>query len=317
MKLKEKFKVDNRGELGKAPLLGMEVGRDRTTRTITITQLRYTKKIISKFGLDAANDISTPMIENHLLPPHEGKSVNKPYREITGSLMYLVHSRPELSYSVGVAARHNSAFGVQHVNGVRRILRYVKGTARMGLVLGGKQEAPLLEVWTDSDHAGDKDSRKSTSGFVIKLWGSTVVIGSKKQKGISTSTMEAEFVALSTACKSLLWLISLIRDLGYTIAPITVHSDNQAAILATKNGTHTDQAKHIDVAHKFARDLFDRGLINLAYVKSAENPADILTKALGPEAFQRHRKALGVAEIAEVGQSGSVEVRAVRTIGSC
>jgi hypothetical protein len=190
-------------------------------------------------------------------------------------------------------------------------MRYIKGTMGHGLVLGGKEDTPLLEVHADSDYAHEMD-RKSTSGFTIRFRGSTIVAASKKQKGVSTSTLEAEFVALSTACKSLLWLRSLLYQLGYTTPTTIVHSDNQAAILATKNGTHSDAAKHIDVAHKFGREQYELGLIDLRYIKSAVNVADVLTKALSEDGLTKHRQEMGVVDttLPRSGQSGSVERRA-------
>jgi hypothetical protein len=297
-KLKDEFAVDDRGELGKAPLLGMEVSRNRKARTITLTQKRYTDKIVAQFGFEDANPVDTPMQEDVSLQPHEGTPSEGPYREMVGSLMYLVHTRPELSFAVGVVSRHSANPGPQHFTAVRRIFRYIKGTTHHGLVLGGDTEAPLIEVWADSDYAGDHHSRKSTTGFVVKIYGAIVISASKKQKGISTSTLHAEYIALSAACKSLIWLRSLLQQLGYVTPPTIVHSDNQGAITTTKNGTHSDASKHIDVAHKFAREQLVEGLIELRYIKSTENVADVMTKALGKDAFERHRAELGVVDTA-------------------
>ena len=294
--LVKEFEIDDRGELGKAPLLGMEVSRDRRARTITLTQERYTNKIVETFGFMDANPVTTPMQENVSLLPHVGPPVEAPYREMVGSLMYLVNTRPELSFAVGAVSRYNANPGPQHLTAVRRIFRYVKGTSHFGLVLGGAANAPMIEAWADSDYAGDHDSRKSTTGFVIKLFGATIISASKKQKGISTSTLQAEYIALSATCKSLIWLRFLLQQLGYITPRTTVHSDNQGAIATTKNGTHSDAAKHIDVAHKFAREQLTDGLIELAYIRSALNLADVMTKALGEEAFEGHREALGVVD---------------------
>jgi hypothetical protein len=297
-KLMEEFKIDDRGPLGTAPLLGMEVSRDRKENTITLTQIRYAKKIITQFGFEDANPASTPMQENVSLLPHVGTPVDAPYREMVGSLMYLIHTRPELSFAVGAVSHYSANPGPQHLTAVRRILRYIKGTVSFGLVLGGKEELPLLEVWADYDYAGDHDSRKSMTGFIVRLRGSTIIAASKKQKGISNSTLQAEYITLSAASKSLLWIRSLLHQLGYITPPTLVHSDNQGAISTTKNGTHSAAAKHIDVAHKFAREQLGEGIIELQYIKSALNTVDVLTKALGEEAFQRHRNTLGVVDMA-------------------
>ena len=305
-KLTKEFDVDDRGPLGSAPLLGLEVSRNREEKTITLTQTQYAKKIVTQFGMDDANPVDTPMQENISLLPHEGQPVEAPYHEMVGSLMYLVHTRPEISFAVGAVSHHSANPGPQHLTAVRRILRYIKGTTDYGIVIGGKSKAPLLEVWADSDYAGDQNTCKSTTGFLIKFWGSTVMATSKKQKGISTSTLHAEYIAMSAAAKSLIWIQSFLQQLGYITPQTTLHSDNQGAISTTKNGTHSDAAKHIDVAHKYAREQLENETLQLVYIKSALNTADVLTKALGWDAFERHRTGLGIVRISRPEQSGSV-----------
>ena len=301
---KEAFTIDDRGDLSDGLMLGMEFKRDRSRRTITLSQSRYVKEVLSRFDTSTLRPARTPMDEHKQLMIEQDLSkqdlerVNQSrYLQAVGSLMYLmVCTRPDLAFSVGVVSRFSSDPREIHWSAIHRIFRYLAGTSHLGLVLGGNQEAPLLEMWTDADYAGDHETRRSTTGYVVKLYGSTVVWASRRQRAISKSSTEAEFIALSQGAQNLLWLSKLVSQLGYEVPTIPVHVDNQSAITTTQNGRHSERTKHIDIAYKYGRELHQNKTIALSFCPTDAMTADIFTKALGREKFEKHRRSLGVRD---------------------
>ena len=310
-----KFEIDDRGDLSDGVMLGMEVKRDRVSRTITLNQTRFAQEIIDRFGLKDLRPARTPMEEHKQLiidsnlSREELQGVNiSQYLQAVGSLMYLMLcTRPDLAFAVGVISRYSHDPRSVHWAAVLRIFGYISGTKDQGLTLGGRNDAPILEMWSDADYAGDHETRRSTTGYVIKLFGSTVVWASRRQKSISKSSHEAEFIALSQGCQNLLWISKLLRELGFDVPTISVHVDNQSAIETTKKGNHSERTKHIDVAYKHGRELAQNGTISLAYCHTDAMTADILTKALGREKFERFRDQLSGDENGDVAQLIDIE----------
>ena len=225
------------------------------------------------------------------------KLAGVPYLEAVGSLMYLqVCTRPDIAFGVGVVSRFSSDPRRVHWGAVKKIFRYLQGSADTTLTLGGKPDAPLMELWTDSDYAGDHESRRSTTGFTVKVLGSTVIWASRRQKAVSRSSLEAEYIALSAGCQTLRWVAKLLAQLGYDFNSIPVYVDNQGAIETTKNGTHSEKTKHIDIAYKYGREALQSGFIELQYCPTEDMLADLLTKALGVEKLERFKKSLGITD---------------------
>jgi hypothetical protein len=163
--------------------------------------------------------------------------------------------------------------------------------------LGSKDTGTDLIGWTDSDWAQDPDSRRSVSGYVFNVAGGAVSWASKWQPTVALFTTEAEYMVASNTTKEAIWLRVLLEDLGFPqVSATTLHADNLGCIALT-NGTITHScAKHIDILHHFIRERVANSEIDLQYVSTKGMLADILTKQLPREAFERYRKALGVGE---------------------
>jgi hypothetical protein len=187
--------------------------------------------------------------------------------------------------------------GKAHIEAFKRLFCYLKGTAEFVLTLGSKDTGTDLIGWTDSDWAQDPDSRRSVSGYIFDVAGGAVSWASKRQPTIALSTTEAEYMVASNATKEAIWLRVLLEDLGFPqVSATTLHADNLGCIALT-NGTVTHScAKHIDIHHHFICERVANSEIDLQYVSTKEMLADILTKQLPHEAFERYRKALGVGE---------------------
>jgi len=172
-----------------------------------------------------------------------------------------------------------------------QVLRYLKGTREFGVAYSGLDDGQKLEGYVDSDYAGDRTDRKSTYGSVFMLYGGPVTWSSRKQQSVSTSTTEAEYVALCQGNKEAVWLRSLLLEtsfhqfLGDSLG-VQMYSDNQGCIALAENPEGHSRAKHIGVQYHYSRQLIEYGKIKLDYCPTEDMLADVLTKSLGPRAFK-------------------------------
>lgn len=225
----------------------------------------------------------------------DSKPSDYPYRQLVGSLMYLsVLTRPDISYALGNVSRFMEEPKVMHETALKRILRYIAGTKNYGILYnsGGDQS---LTGYSDSDYGGDIDTRKSTSGFAFCFNNGIISWNSEKQKCVSLSTTESEYVAASNATKELIWLKRMFNELlSQKSNVIEFFMDNQSAIRLIKNPEFHKRSKHIDIRYHFIRTKFEEKLFNLEYINTNEMLADIFTKALPFARFAELRKKMNV-----------------------
>jgi hypothetical protein len=221
------------------------------------------------------------------------KQEQKYYRSGVGKLLYLAKlSRPDISNSVRELARYMYKAGKEHLQAMERLMSYVEQTKEMKLTLVKDDSLDhAFEIYVDSDYAKCKDDRKSVTGYVILFHGNPVAWKSKGQHCVTLSTTEAEYIALSQAVAECLFLKQVIESVGLKVeAPIRVNEDNTGAIDLASNWSTNSNIKHIDVRYHFVRELLEEGTINIEYVKSEENVADIFTKNLSEQLFTKHQK---------------------------
>lgn len=279
--------------------LGLEI-RCYEDGSIGLNQSNYAKKVLKRFKMDDCNGISTPMDANQVCENFGDSKISKfPFREAVGSLIYLsIATRPDISFAVGVASRFLENPNESHVNAVKRILKYIKSTLNFGIYFNGNCNIRLIG-YSDADYAGDKETRRSTSGYVFLLGENIVSWGSERQKSVALSTTESEYIAASVAVKELIWLQHLIKeliDIGFTTE---MNMDNQSSIRLIKNPEFHKRTKHIDVRYHFIRERYEENLFNLNYVSSDEQLADIFTKALPKSRFQLLRELISIKEKVE------------------
>jgi len=191
------------------------------------------------------------------------------------------------------------ASGREHWAAVKHILRYLRGTLGYGCKYEKGAELKLMLIgYSDSDFAGDVEDRKSTSGVGYFLDSSLVTWASQKQKIVALSSCEAEYVAAAGAACQGIWLSRLVADMLRTkVTTVKLLMDNMSAIALSKNPVHHDRSKHIDTKYHFLRECVEDGKVEVDHVGTAEQLADIFTKALGHVRFVELRSALGVVKV--------------------
>ncbi|KAJ1689849.1 hypothetical protein LUZ63_014004 [Rhynchospora breviuscula] len=261
-------------------------------------QTKYAKELIKKFGVEDSKSLDTPMGKSANIDADEkGKPMDITlYRGIIGSLLYLTASRPDIMYAVCLCARYQANPKESHHKAIKRILRYVKGTQSLGLWYGKQTELDLVG-YTDADFAGDRMDRKSTSGTCQFLGGSLVSWSSRKQTSVALSTAEAEYVAAGSCCTQLLWMMQTLRDYELEFQKVPILCDNTSAILISKNPVLHSRTKHIEIRHHFIRDHVEKGDVELVYIDTKEQIADIFTKPLPTQQHLELRFKLGMLEL--------------------
>lgn len=275
--------------------LGLEI-QQNADKSIFLHQSSYAEKVLNRFDMQNCNGISTPSDPNQTMYSFDDSDASSyPYRELVGSLMYLaVGTRADIAYAVGIASRFVENPTVAHERAAKRILKYLKKTLTFG-ILYLSSETNELFVYSDADYAGCLDTRRSTSGSAF-IYGSGIISwNSVRQKSVSGSTTESEYVASALCVRELTWLEMLFHQiLGSKLLEIKLYMDNQSAIRLIKNPEFHKRTKHIDVAYHTVREKYKRGLFTLEYINTKEMLADIFTKALPAPVFQYLTTKLGI-----------------------
>ena len=263
-----------------------------------IHQEKYTNDILKKFKMDDCKPIKTPMPTNgHLDLDEGGNPVNQTlYRSMIGSLLYLTASRPDIMFSVCMCARFQSNPKKAHLRAVKRILRYLKHTTSVGLWYPKGATFDLIG-YSDSDYAGCKIDRKSTSGGCHLLGRSLVSWTSKKQNSVALSTAEAEYIAAGACCTQILYMKQTLLDYGVVLEKVPLLCDNESAVKIANNPVQRSRTKHIDIRHHFLRDHVAKGDIILEGVRSEDQLADIFTKPLDKTRFCMLRNELNILDL--------------------
>jgi hypothetical protein len=278
------------------------VTRDRTRRTIKLTQQRLALELVERYGLgDKANKRSLPLDPSTSFVPAEEHELldtrTYTYSALVGSLLYLsVCTRPDLSQSVGALARYMARPGEQHWKAAKGVLRYLSGTLAMGLKWHPEHtNRRSLLGYCDANYQGCKTTLRSTTGYVFLLWNAAISWRSQLQKTVALSTAESEYMAACSATKEAMALKQQLElDFGFAPAPVELLGDNQAAIQIAKNPVSTERTRHIAVRYHYVRERVAEGSVNFSHVPTAHMVADLLTKPLPAPAFCAGRLAMGV-----------------------
>jgi hypothetical protein len=293
-KLMERFPLTGGDELHW--FLGIEIIRDRDRRCLWLSQQTYIERIANL--AESKTPCGTPMGVDHLLP-FDGLATNnsiRRYQVKIGSLMYAaIITRPDIAYAVAQLARFMVNPGPKHHRAADRVLNYLRATSHLVLELGGGNS---LEITSDASFADNLPDRKSTQAYTIRLFGGLVAWRSNKQDTVTTSTTEAELLALSQAARESMFVSRIMKGLSIPLANerIRIQCDNLQTIrLVTQELAKLQtQLRHVDIHNHWLRQEVFNGTIEVVYTPSKEILADGFTKPLQQNEFQLFRERLKV-----------------------
>nr|GEV67928.1 copia protein [Tanacetum cinerariifolium] len=231
--------------------------------------------------------VDTPMVEKSKLDEDtQGKAVDPThYPSMVGTLMYLTSSRPDLVYDVCMCARYQARPTKKHLHAVKRIFRYIRGIVNRGLWYS-KDFAIALISFVDADHEGCQDTRRTTSESMQLFRDRLVSWSSKTKKSIAISSIKVEYIALSGCCAQVLWMRSQLTDYGLRFNKIPMYCDNKSAIALCCNNIKHSRSKHIDIKYHFIKEQVENGVVELYFIRTEYQLANIFTKALCRERIE-------------------------------
>jgi len=287
--------------------IGIRIIRNRNDRTISFTQPGYTKKILERFDVSPDHKTLIPMNDaTHISKDMDSEPLSKDcnFRGLIGSVMYLATwTRPDILYAISALSRFLSNPQQAHYEIGMKLLHYIANTQQYGLTFNGyASNGSTLVAYTDSDWAGDVDTRNSTTGNWFTLAGTTVSAKSKLQPTIATSSMAAEWTAAYQATTETIWLRQLLEELNEKQeGPTTVFSDNNGVIAISKNNESHQRSKHLDVKYRYVRERSIANDIKMVYLSTDKMTADLFTKPLARIKFQLHRDTI-VQQVSNEGE---------------
>ncbi|KAL0539855.1 hypothetical protein IC582_024076 [Cucumis melo] len=246
--------------------LGIEVARSK--EGISVSQRKYILDLLIETGILGCRPANTPIEFNCKLGNSDDQvSVDKEqYQRLVGKLIYLSHTRLDISFAVSAVSQFMQAHYEEHMEAVKRILRYLKTTPGKGLMFR-KTDKKTIEAYTDSDWAGSVVDIKSTSSYCTFVWGNLVTLRSKKQNVVSRSSAEVEYRALSLGICEKIWLQKVLFDLHQKCeTPLKLFCDNKAAISIANNLVQHDRTKHFEIDRNFIKERLDSGSICIPYI---------------------------------------------------
>ena len=273
-----------------------------TRLAVGLDQKQYLEDLLRRLNMQDSATAPTPIV-SRLSADNAGAPLSSEdhanYRMAVGSLLYLAcWTRPDISFAVSELSRFVSAPAEAHMKAVKHLVRYLRGTMDLGLLYsktaGGAGPPNVLTAYVDADWAGDPDSRRSTTGYVLLLNGAAISWKSKRQTVIALSSAEAEFMAASSLVQEVIYIRRLLERLGFPQSePTPIGEDNRTCVAWAEGAVGgSDRAKHIDLRVHFVHEAVQANVLSLQVVRSADNLADLFTKPLAQPVFVSLRRRL-------------------------
>lgn len=293
--LNKEFALKTLGEVHY--FLGIEVVK--TAGQYHLLQSQYILDLLDRNNLLDCNPSSTPMSCASKLAKSDGVLLDNPtiYRSAIGALQYLTLTRPDIAFTVNKLSQFLKAPTDLHWGACKHLMRYLKGTTKLSLCFSPTSSFSFAG-FVDADWASCVDDRRSTGGHCVFLGDNLLVWSSKKQAVVSRSSAESEYRALANAASDLIWLQSICKELSIPVAgPSNLWCDNQSAIALASNPVFHARTKHIEVDVHFVREKVQAKIIDVGYVPSEDQIADIFTKPLAEKRFLLLRSRLKLKEL--------------------
>ena len=291
-KLRHEFSMTDLGPL--EHFLGIQVSR--TSQGLLLSQEQYAHEVLERANMSACNPCATPIDTKSKLSASVGKPVSDPteFRSLAGALQYLTITRPDISYAVQQICLFMHDPREPHLQLLKRVLRYIRGTLQFGLHIR-RSLANDIVAYSDADWAGCPDTRRSTSGYCVYFGDNLVAWSSKRQHTVSRSSAEAEYRGIANAVSESCWLRQLLLELGRPPRRATiVYCDNVSAMYMSSNPVQHQRTKHVEIDLHFVRDKVQLGEVKVLHVPSQVQFADIFTKGLPHVLFSDFRTSLNV-----------------------
>jgi hypothetical protein len=295
-KLLKRYKARDFGPIGY--YLGIRVVRNRCERSIKLSMEAHVERLVTEYHLDDAPISHTPLptlvlkLEKRDPTDKADPGTVKQYQSLVAKLLYPTSIiRPDLAWHVNFMARFATIPTEEQLSMLKHMLQYYKETADLGLEYrGDRKNADInnpdhtlgLTAYSDSAH-GDNTERKSTAGYVIFMAGGVVSFKSYRQRLVTLSSTESEYIAMTYAGKEISWLQRLLGQLGYIghdLRPFHLRTDNEPALNMIRKDGHHERTKHIDVYYKYTTHQYKEGHVTLSHCPGTDMPADGLTKPL-------------------------------------
>ena len=294
-----RYKYTDLGEI--KHFLGLHITRDRSKRTLTIDQTQYIQRILARFEMTTCRPVHTPLDPNIILvanPKKESDSqLTSRYQQLIGSLMYaMLGTHPDICFAVNRLSQYGANPTHEHLLAAQHVLQYLSGTRCRKLVYGTNDSTELIG-YSDSDWAGDRDDRRSTTGYTFILSGGAIAWATQKQRTIALSSTEAEYMALTETAKHAQWTVSLLQQLSFNLdLPIDVFTDSEGAQAIAANNVYHKRTKHIDIKYHYIREKILDGTVCVNEVGSKNNLADVFTKPIARDQHQMLTSRIGLVD---------------------
>ena len=284
--------------------LGIQIIHSRDSGIMTIDQEVKIEELLKEYKMEDCKPVSTPAEFNTKLIKSvtEDKKEAYPYRELVGSLLWLARaSRPDIMYAVNQLCKFVDNPSAVHIIAAKRVLRYLKGTKGIKLILkrpSNINKPITVKIFVDADFArepeGNKNPMKSTTGIVVTIESvGTIFSQCQLQTVVAKSTCEAEYIAISTAGSMSQSIKQIFEELNIPTEIVLILNDNQSAITIANSEFSSSKLRHVKVHFHYVKELIKQNQIKVSYVPTTDNIADIMTKALSKDKFQKIRGLMG------------------------
>ncbi|CAI7924690.1 unnamed protein product [Closterium sp. NIES-54] len=309
--LQEKFKCKALGDVNF--YLGLHIERDEEKRCMRVHQRKYLEALAARFG-QSEGHVATPFPSGFkcVKGPEEesvGEEERRRFHSLVGSLMYAaVNTRPDIAFATGQLARVVQCPNEEQVLSGMRVAKYLGQTATVGLQYSAAEQRRqkgadgvepgrlFLTAFSDASYALEPEDMTSVGGFICCVGAGPTAWESKEQVDQALSSVESEYMALFRAVREIVWQWRLLAELGEEQqGPTPLYCDSQGAIALAKNSVLHGLSKHMRVKWHWTRSMVATGEVELHYVKTTRQPADMMTKRLVEKQHWKCCKLAGMA----------------------